>query len=231
MADIGYCYGSEWQLLRFLGHHRDHFFGKIAEKIKVNPSDIRWLDYPSKPSAKSGDGEYVSIDFLDRIPFVDEGKRREIEADWEKTCPKNQNWDGVFYAESFQALYLVEAKAHLDEIRLDCKASGDSMKEIENSLKTLRSKIAYPDSNPDWTKKYYQMANRLSFVDFLSGHGIKAKLVYIYFIDGWKKDSPDNVTSEDVWRQALDKEDEFFRLVDKDRYISEVFIDCAPLKG
>ena len=45
MAEMGLGYGSEYQLLRYLGHHRI----ELNEVIKANTrlcGEIHWLDFP-----------------------------------------------------------------------------------------------------------------------------------------------------------------------------------------
>ena len=49
MADIGYGYGSEWHLLRFLGYHRNALDSPILRA--TGGQEIEWLDFPqSGPS-------------------------------------------------------------------------------------------------------------------------------------------------------------------------------------
>ena len=48
MADMALGYGSEYQLLRALGHHRNEFFRIIQQTIGLpNDSPIEWIDYPT----------------------------------------------------------------------------------------------------------------------------------------------------------------------------------------
>ena len=45
MAQMGLGYGSEFQMMRFLGHHRDDLFKLIHDATDTN-EEIKWLDYP-----------------------------------------------------------------------------------------------------------------------------------------------------------------------------------------
>jgi hypothetical protein len=44
MGKIGYGYGSEWHLLRYLGYHRDYLQNSILQI--TGGSHIQWLDFP-----------------------------------------------------------------------------------------------------------------------------------------------------------------------------------------
>lgn len=44
MAEMAIGYGSEYQLLRYLGHHRNFLNGEINKVI--GSGGIEWLDYP-----------------------------------------------------------------------------------------------------------------------------------------------------------------------------------------
>jgi hypothetical protein len=63
MAEIGHGYGSEFQLLRFMGHHRLEFDQIISDEYGKD-FKIEWLDYPYDRSKLSGDAEYIGINFL-----------------------------------------------------------------------------------------------------------------------------------------------------------------------
>ena len=61
MAEIGLGYGSEFQLMRFLGHHRNELNDLIHKATNTNEL-IEWLDFPYKDKKKSGDGEWIGIE-------------------------------------------------------------------------------------------------------------------------------------------------------------------------
>ena len=44
MAQIGYGYGSEFHLMRFLGHHRDLLELRISQQIEEE-GIFKWLDF------------------------------------------------------------------------------------------------------------------------------------------------------------------------------------------
>jgi hypothetical protein len=61
----GYGYGSEWQLLRFLGYHRDHLNDAIRSKVP-NSEVLDWLDgrFETTPAAVDKDPpRYLDLEF------------------------------------------------------------------------------------------------------------------------------------------------------------------------
>ncbi len=64
MSKIGYGYGSEWHLLRYLGYHRALLSQKVGEALGAG--SVEWLDFPF---AKDGaplqdDREFRGLEFL-----------------------------------------------------------------------------------------------------------------------------------------------------------------------
>ncbi len=215
-------YGSEYQLLRYLGHHRNFLDSKIKEATKSD-SPIEWMDYPVDNSRDSHDGEWADINFLKHLPQFDFG---QISKEWDEFWPKRgQSWDGIFLQDG--VVYIVEAKAHTKE--MEQKSSATS----EESIKKI--KRAFKDVNDDQSKvdlwynsKHYQLANRIAFVHFLEKKcGIKAKICYLFFLNGYLIDGNKNVTDEIVFKQAFEDECNALQLTNKEKgYIVPVVIDA-----
>ena len=215
-------YGSEYQLLRYLGHHRNFLDSKIKEATKSD-SPIEWMDYPVDNSRDSHDGEWTDINFLKHLPQFDFG---QISKEWDEFWPKRgQSWDGIFLQDG--VVYVVEAKAHTKE--MEQKSSATS----EESIKKI--KRAFKDVNDDQSKvdlwynsKHYQLANRIAFVHFLGKKcGIKAKICYLFFLNGYLIDGNKNVTDEIVFKQAFEDECNALQLTNKEKgYIVPVVIDA-----
>ena len=210
MAEIGYGYGSEYQLLRMLGHHRN-FLNSQIQKILGTREEIQWADYPVNDSKISLDGEWKGIDF-----FFSENKEElsKIKNSWDKYWPsstKSQNWDGIFKVGS--TWYLVEAKAHAGEVKSQCKAESSESRELilkafEDTIKWLNS-----SSNPqDWLKdnfNSYQLANRLAFINFCRKNNIDAKLMYVSFVNGYSpkiKTDEKSIKTAKEWNEIWKKE-------------------------
>ena len=237
MAQIGHGYGSEWQLLRMLGHHRNEFFEKLKEELNIK-DDINWLDYPYDNKSVSGDGEYFRLNFINNPNFPKFLKSKIEKIKKPKDFLYDWNWDGIFCVG--EELYVVEAKANIEEVRSDCKAeNADSIASINTNLKELKKHFAV-QSESDWSKKYYQFANRLAFIKLMKDYGIKAKLVNIYFINGYihKIYFPDTKewrevynksASRDNWSEVIKKEKDYLGLNGNEeinKVVKDVFIDC-----
>ena len=182
MAQIGYGYGSEYQLLRFLGHHRHELEKKISDQIGQGTFDWVDFEYANPKTVISGDKEITGLDFLEKL-YPDQYQQVEVEykayikkADW-------QNWDAVFTHNGI--LYLVEAKAHVSELSSGKEEHGDSSKEF--ILQFLKSQLHELPVKRVWLQEYYQLANRLATTALLNKHGIRTKVLYLFFVNGYRK--------------------------------------------
>lgn len=225
MAEMALGYGSEYQLLRYLGHHRNYLNQKICEEI--GKGEIFWLDYPVDLERDSLDGEWKTIDC-----FSDEDNYAEIKAAWEQFWPSTgnaHNWDGIFKHNG--TLYFVEAKAHLAEARQKCGATS------EDSIRTITNAFTATCGSEELAKKwigskYYQLANRLAFMHFCKQQGIPAKLLYISFLNGYEINQYKNVTASSDWVKIWEKEMQELELSDElKQYIKMVKIDCHQPEG
>ncbi len=121
-------YGSTWHLLRCLGFQRGRF-NAIVFKVTA-ACDITWLDFPPYADSLTYprehpilDGEWVRVDFL--------GESHPLRAEYNRFWPDRgtpQHWDalgkGTFDGE--REWLLVEAKAHIDEIKKERYGSHES---------------------------------------------------------------------------------------------------------
>lgn len=118
----------------------------------------------------------------DKIGITEE-QRKRIFSFWPNRQPQ---WDGIALSEDRKTLYLVEAKAHLSEMRSKISAGEESRKLIEKSMKEVFSQY-YSDGNfTYWKEVYYQLGNRLTFLNKLNEisfeTGLKVKLVLLNFV-------------------------------------------------
>ena len=184
MAQIGYGYGSEFQLLRFLGHHRQQLESEISKVI--GPGDFNWLDFGfSDPlSSISGDEELMGLSFLHNY-FKDEVSYQKMMAEYSSyrinKLESWQNWDAVFFHEG--TLYLVEAKAHISELKSSCGAKEKSKSAI---LRFMKDQLLNCPVDDTWLINNYQLANRLATASLISNY-IPAKVLYIFFENGYRK--------------------------------------------
>lgn len=188
MAQIGYGYGSEYQLMRFLGHHRNLLEKEIRKQVGLCDGEFNWLDFGFADPAKviSGDKEIVGLKFL-KERF--QSKYPDVEREYKKYNIKNQrpwqSWDAVFIYDDI--LYLVEAKAHIGEFESKGYEKGKNKdsnvrRYFEDQLGKFNIKVS--DS---WFGKYYQFCNRLATAALLNNCGITTKILYICFERGYRK--------------------------------------------
>jgi len=204
MGKMGYGYGSECHLLRWMGRHRKAFDAAVLSAIKREGSKIEWLDFEFKPGEKWPDAELKGMDFL---------KNEEtLQKDWSEFWPVGKgihNWDAVGWVTSDRPreLLLVEAKAHIGEIKTDCKAKdSESIKKIEEAFGKVKKTLSVP-SEIDWMTGYYQVTNRVASLYFLHKRGIPSHLLFVYFVGdlcGAGRKSPQ---SKAEWEQFLDLQD------------------------
>lgn len=231
-AEMGLGYGSEFQLLRFLGHHRQELDENIIKNTNINESllyHMEWLDYPKNEKRKSLDGEHEGIDFLPAI------MKNKISNNWKKYWPKRgQSWDAILYCSPIvpnskleEKWIIVEAKAHLKELESSCKADNkDSIKKIETALEVTKKRFNI-NNETNWMKQYYQLANRLSFINFMLDNGIQCSLLNIYFINGWNKYPQKNVLKIEDWKKAIQVEYSYLGINNEaKKFISEIFVKC-----
>ena len=182
MAQIGYGYGSEYQLLRFLGHHRRKLEELISEQIGKGTFEWEDFEFANPKNVISEDKELTGLDFL-KVLYPTQYEK--VEAEYKTYIKKKdwQNWDAVFTHNGI--LYLVEAKAHISELSSGKEEHGDSSKEL--ILDYFKAQLPNLPVSRVWLQEYYQLANRLATSALLNKHGIKTKILYIYFVDGYRK--------------------------------------------
>ncbi len=231
MAQMGYGYGSEFQLLRFLGHHRRLLESEIQKVIGSTNQQFYWFDFDfaDREMVISGDREMTGLSFLRRSSLIPEEKLKiveEIVRSYNWNFEQWQNWDAVFINNGI--VYFVEAKAHKDEISSGDKTHGGSS---SHAICEFMSKQFGTLVTEKWLRKYYQLANRLSTVKLLNDNGIPAKIVNIFFIDGYydRNHQICKDTNLETYKDAIAKEDNELGISDvKDKYVVEVFIDANP---
>ena len=227
MAQIGYGYGSEFQLMRFLGHHRNLLEKTIRKSIDIYDGSFQWFDFDFADREKiiSGDSEMCGLSFL-KNDFPKISSVCDIVKKYAWDFDRWQYWDAVFLLKG--VIYFVEAKAHKEEIKSGNKKHGGT--HSQEILEFMKGQ--YACATEEWLKGYYQFANRLSTVSLLNNKGISCKLVNIYFVNGYfdRKHKINKDTSEDSFRKEIDKELKTLGLdeKEKDKYVIDVFIDANP---
>jgi len=220
MAQIGYGYGSEWHLLRFLGHHRNLLEKEIKKQLNlVGDCNFKWFDFgfANRETVVSGDKELTGLGFLN-----EKGSFPEYIQGWES----KQSWDAVVYIGD--TLYLIEAKAHVKEICCNEQVNGGKSRAtilnfMNEQMTNFECSVNVQEST--WLGKYYQMANRLAVAAYLNNKRIPAKVLYIYFEDGYyDQNGTDLGATKEEFEVEIKKEKETLG-IDKDSKIKELLCE------
>lgn len=199
MTNIGNGYGSECHLLRWMGRHRNLFDQYVSESVGRPGSPINWLDFNFAPNKPWPDAELKGLEFLYDRPG--------LKIKWEEFWPTGRgihNWDaiGCIGKGANQELLLLEAKAHVKEMKSDCGAtSATSIEKITSAFDEVKPNLgARPDS--DWFHQYYQAANRIAALHFLHREQVPAHVLFLYFL-GDQSPNKDCPCDEDGWKPFI----------------------------
>lgn len=203
MGSIGHGYGSEWHLLSYLGRRRDELSTRVARM--AGASAVEWLDFPRTEAGACA--EWKGLDFIEDP---------KLQAAWQAFWPQHagiQNWDAIarLVVSGREEWLLVEAKAHIGEIKSNCGAKAEGGRDtIVAAFKETKTSLGV-DSGRDWLNCYYQFCNRIAVADFLLRHKIPAQLLFVYFVGDTAKgrECPED---EGGWLHALTAQDEYVGL-------------------
>ena len=95
--------------------------------------------------------------------------------------------------------------------------------------------VGFRDVSNMWLQDYYQLANRLSTIAYLQSKGIKAKVLYIYFENGYydRNTDVDLGIGEEEFKEAINIEKRALGIQNfkgLTSLLSEVFIDARTKK-
>jgi hypothetical protein len=184
-------------------------------------SKIRWVS----PLASENFTEYRDERFLGVLGL--ERYSGELQEFWPKGGPC---WDALGTLESPSGLgvVLVEAKSHGSELVGELKAKDpESLRKIGEALAETKKRRCGPNPDSyDWTRPYYQAANRLVFLHFLRSRKVEAWLANVYFLnDPHFRDSPH---SPDEWGPIIDNMKQALGLVGRDMpYTVNLFLEAS----
>ena len=197
MSKIGFGYGSEWHLLRYLGYHRNLLNESVMGATGAD--SLEWLDSPFDSKAAFLDSEWKGLDFLSA-----NSPARNALGDFWPQSGNVPNWDAVghitFAGE--QEWLLVEAKAHVGELQSACKAKGNGGLPMIKAALDETKRVMEIDPETNWLTPYYQYANRMAWLRFLVNHGVSARLLFVYFLGDTVPNKICPSTTEE-WTQAL----------------------------
>ncbi len=166
--------GSQKWLQRFVAERAD------ALRPRVLPP-LKWVS----PIAETRFREYSDGAFLDALAL---GRLKpDLAAFWPRG---GAVWDGLALAGDNPVL--VEAKAHVAEFfSSPCAAEAESSRQrIAASLATCKHALG-ADERSDWSRCFYQYANRLAHLWWLHQHGVAAHLLFVNFVGDDDMKGPD----------------------------------------
>ena len=179
MSRIGDGYGSEWHLLRALANERAKRSRAVAQA--TGAITVEWLSAPVTSSGTTQ--EWEGVDFLGPDP----AQMRRWAAFWPQRGSA-QRWDAVarLHGPAGDEWLLVEAKAHVSELITRCKATAPaSIAQIDRAFDATRQSVgADAVASAVWRGAYYQYANRLAALHFLThicDPPMQARLLFMYF--------------------------------------------------
>lgn len=189
-------YGSEYNLHRYVREHQRTLDHAITNALAVPAAaEIRWI-YPTPDANDRSEPR--------SIHFIDDAEVREA---WSKFWPKRgPSWDAVgkLPDELGGDWILVEAKSnHPEFCSQRCKAGDASLGQIQRSLAKVKKHLGV-HSAFSWVDTYYQYANRLATLYFLTERVRQpARLVFLYFVGDDMGDGRPCPATEAEWRELI----------------------------
>lgn len=187
MSRIGFGYGSEWHLMRYLAYHNRDLSDRI-EALIPNSRMVNWLNwgFTQSPDAINKEPPRFLDAELKGLEFLPKHERQGLASAWRSFWPQTgtpPTWDavGLIECDGIQHWLLVEAKSHLAELRSTCAASGRSLALIEDTFRRTQQDLALMVNPTAWLTPFYQYCNRLTVTHFLHTHDVPIKLVFLYF--------------------------------------------------
>jgi hypothetical protein len=213
--------GSQHWLQELINRNPGLLAETLRPRLGLSGDDtIAWLS----PREDDGYAEYQDEVFLSKLSIHLE--KCPIHTFWPSRGPV---WDALGKTSRGDIL-LVEAKAHIPELASPpCGACPSSLALIRKSLaKAAEFYGAAP--NVDWSRLYYQYANRLAHLYLLRElNEIQAWLVFLYFVNASEMDGPRSV---EEWRPAIDAAHTHLG-VTRERlqpYVVDIFFDVTTLR-
>ncbi len=199
MGKRGQGYGSEDNLLRYREHRPDFLDNALRQSLKAADGVFKWV-YPPR---HLGTGEYREPEGFD---FVQDERVLALWRDFWPQKGKQPTWDAVVRLtdQSKTEWILIEAKANRPELcSSPCGANGGRRK-ISKAMGQVKEFLNV-HHRFSWLGTYYQYANRLACLYFLTQvAGVRARLVFLFFYGDLFGDGTPCPGSEAEWRAPID---------------------------
>lgn len=183
--------GSQKWIQIFTNKKQDILINQIRTSLALPENEqIQWLS----PLEDDKYAEYRDEAFLDKLGVNPE--KVKLADFWPKGGPQ---WDALGKS-TLGKLFLVEAKSHISELISSCEAKDpNSIAKIQKSLQIAKDKVG-SKTDFDWSKTFYQYANRLAHVNFLRQNNVPAYLVSVYFLNDLEMEGS---KTSDEWKGAI----------------------------
>jgi hypothetical protein len=183
--------GSQKWIQVLVNHKKDVINKEIRTSLQLPENEtIEWFS----PLESENFKEYKDEEFLVKLGINLKGVK--LHEFWPRSGPR---WDALAKSSSGK-LILVEAKSHITELMSDFRGNNQtSINQIQNSLNATKRRFGVKESY-DWTKLFYQYANRIAHVNWLSKQGYDARLINLYFLNDKEMEGPQ---TKEEWRGAL----------------------------
>jgi hypothetical protein len=179
--------GSRLRCLLLTSGTRREVAGQLAALAApwavVDPDLHQWLPNGLEDRAEAKLGE---------SPSLLSQEHQKVVTDWWLTVPEGANtpnWDIASAAniDGSKGLILVEAKAHVAEIKDDGKAKGGNAENHERIGRAIgAASKALSEVRPGWAlsrDSHYQLANRFAWSWKIASLGVPVVLVYLGFLN------------------------------------------------
>jgi hypothetical protein len=189
---------------------------QVREKLKLSEEEgIRWLS----PLKDDDYAEYRDQGFINLLGV----KLNKIclEDFWPRGGPQ---WDALGKSNS-EKLFLIEAKSHISELSSSTRAENNSLQKICRSLEETKSSLG-SNAKVDWSRGFYQYANRLAHLYLLRQNDLPAYLVFVYFLNDSEMAGPATI---DQWKGAIELLHTYLGITRHklQKYTADVFIDVT----
>lgn len=153
---------------------------------------LTWIS----PRAADDFAEYMDATFLAKLDLADLSPA--LPAFWPASGPR---WDGLARAD--KNVVLVEAKAHIAEALSTPSAATAPASRALVAASLARVKLALSaDDRSDWSRCFYQYANRIAHLWWLRDQGVAAHLLFVGFVNAPDMPHPASAEAWDALFQA-----------------------------
>lgn len=157
------------------------------------------------PLTADNHAEYRDAAFLDLLGLGHLGPA--LAKFWPRRGPQ---WDAL--GVTAEGPVLVEAKAHTGEFQSSpTQASPEALARIRAAFAEVQNDLRI-ETATDWSRRYYQFANRIAHLWWLRQQGVPASLLFVSFLNDTEMNGPDR---PEIWHAVFDAADDALGLKGK----------------